>query len=41
MEPNEAAGTEQRKDGGRNRVKEKEGRLSLLQTLNRLEGVQC
>jgi len=43
MEPAEAAGAEQRMDGGRNRVKEEEGRLSsclLRQTLNRLEGVQ-
>lgn len=39
----EAAGAEQREDGGRNRVKD-DGKLScclLLQTLNRLEGVQC
>lgn len=33
-----------RMEGGSNRVREEEGRLSfclLLQTLNRLEGVQC
>lgn len=37
MEPAETAGAEHRKDGGRNRVKEGEGRLSfcmLLQTLS-------
>lgn len=42
MEPAEAAGAEHRKDGGKNKVKKEEGRLSfcmLLQTLSRLEGV--
>lgn len=41
MEP---AGAKQRADGGRNGVREREGRLSfclLLRTLHRLEGVQC